>query len=649
MSHDTYRGICIVHARYEGVQDSDILSVKQTKQSSTHDCFSEGSSKGSDISSSVITSKISHNDHIINPEGSNELKEFTRTKTDDIELLKDVDLCNNLDAVSIERNKDNDLINGFTSIIIDTKNMHKYPPKKLLSEHYSRCKNDDIKTESDNNGLSHNFLHDFTNFSPDRYQILRGIGYIRSFNHKQYVVTCNHIMVKYSSYVGYCTDITSKLVKFDMIIYRRIPELDIVIMEILNPLDNPLPDLPTADKLQEYYDASSDNMLVTGEYIPQKPCNEVEFKTINLNHAIHVVFDILTSKHIHQIPLLNLPVYEMDVVKKIAIDQKFDLRTDMKIMNTKRQSISKMIAGKLAGTSGSIVRSNNANIGMCCLFTDTENGVFLKALPIFLIDIVVNNVITLGCDEFMGIRIDTYGCDIEHLHEHMQAHYVIQQSCNYINGKKVFSFNKGDVILEVDGNRFNKNMMVHCDIINMNVPLNTYLMIKSNKHPELPVTIKISKQSHNDSKIRIHNLACISYNDMYYCRITSKTCCRWNDMVFIDLSEELVMFYKRLGINITNGLNLDNAHVSNEKIVILFNYMKKINDVNLTKEYYTSMPYLGQYGYYFFQVKIAGRKKISSVDDITNTLKMAIKQNQKQITFKLCNNIGIEKLLKMNI
>jgi hypothetical protein len=606
---DIYRGICIVHAYYEGIEDMGCGSVEQTIDTPVH--------KNSSIKPRTI-SKSSHIDQGIDHTGSNELKKFTRTKnTGSVHI-----------DVSAGSSDVDSPIKQFRSIVLDDK----------FGQEQAQIRS------------THNFLHDFNNFLPDRYRILRGSGYVRIFNDKQYVITCNHIMVKYASYVGYCTDTTSKIVKFNMVVYQRIPEIDIVIMEIVSPLDNPLPYLPVAEKLQDFYGSESDNKLVSGEFIPQKSHIEAEFKTMDLNHDIHIMFDVMNSNYIHHIPLLNLPIYEMDVIKKIAYELKINLKTDMKITNPRRHHISRMISETLSGTSGSIVRSNDSNIGMCCLYTDTENGLSLKALPIFLIDIIVNNIVGLGYTEFMGVQVDTHPCEIEYLKEHMQAHYVVHQSCNYINGKKAISFNEGDVIIEVDGKQFNQNRMLHCDAIDMDVPLNTYLMINSNVNPKSPISIKISKQSQNDSNIRIHNLSCIPYNDMFYTRITSKICCRWNNLVFMDLSEELIMFYRRLGICIMNGTNLNNIYsTNNEKIVILFNYNKMINDVNLTKEYYTSMPCFDETGHYFFQVNLVGNKKINSVSDLTCILDLAKEQNQKKITFKLSNNFGITKVLKISV
>ena len=271
------------------------------------------------------------------------------------------------------------------------------------------------------------FYHDFNNFFPDKQRIYRGSGFIRTLNNKQYVITCNHIMVKYASYVGYCTNVNSTIICFNMIIYKRIPELDIVIMEISSKLDYPLPDIPfeypkKINKMTEK-ETHNHNILISGEYNP----NNIEkpvFKKIELNTDIIQEFDILKSTYIHDIPIISIPVHEILSIKKILNEYKLDITQYLNITFLKKQNISQKIADVLSGTSGSIIRSNNNNIGMCCLYADSSSGIFLKALPLFLIDIIVKNTIFLNQNIVLGIQVDTYPCDIEYMKEHFYAQYV---------------------------------------------------------------------------------------------------------------------------------------------------------------------------------------------------------------------------------
>ena len=494
------------------------------------------------------------------------------------------------------------------------------------------------------------FYHDFNNFFPDKQRIYRGSGFIRTLNNKQYVITCNHIMVKYASYVGYCTNVNSTIICFNMIIYKRIPELDIVIMEISSKLDYPLPDIPfeypkKINKMTEK-ETHNHNILISGEYNP----NNIEkpvFKKIELNTDIIQEFDILKSTYIHDIPIISIPVHEILSIKKILNEYKLDITQYLNITFLKKQNISQKIADVLSGTSGSIIRSNNNNIGMCCLYADSSSGIFLKALPLFLIDIIVKNTIFLNQNIVLGIQVDTYPCDIEYMKEHFYAQYVVQQSCNYINGKKMFTFNEGDIIIEVDGQLFDNNKLLYCNEMQTSVPLNTYLMIKSNILPGIPITIKIAKQYKNDSKIRIHNLLSIPYNEMFHISVISKLYCRWNNIIFIELSEEFINFYKRIGIDLIWNDKKENIYsLDNEKHIILFNYKKKLENIILNTDYYVSMPYIGKLGYYFYQLKFVGQKKINHMNELIEIINYATINKKKKLSFKLCTYMSKKTLIE---
>lgn len=695
--HDrVYRGICIVHARYEGVLDVDIKSddvsrsdrfsllknhnhsnTKQTSKTNMRivtcgscvDCGSRGYSESNrltrtkqmmDIKSSM-QGKTENSDNIDHLD-KNMINRFRNIDLNSVKCTfpnTDVNKTRVSDYDTISSDNSNDDTDDSTDV------SGKHKDKTITPKIISSTKSPLNHVHRDD--VAHNFLHDFNNFFPDKFRMLRGSGYVKTIDNEQYVITCNHIMVKYASYVGYCIDIKDRIVKFNMMVYHRIPEIDIVVMKIMTPLDNPLPDLPVIENMSSVQNIDAMNQILTGELIPEyvqtkKRQIEIEqslpsvdqlnhnvdtiFKTLDVNHQIHVVFDNLKSTHIHQIPLISVPIYEMEVIKKLESDHRINLKTDTMIMNTKRQDVSKMIAEKLSGTSGSIVRSNGANIGMICLYTDAQSGISLKAIPLFLVNLVVNNLITIGVKEFMGVQIDTQPCDIEYQHEQMQAHYVVRQSCGYINGKKIFAFNEGDIILEVNGKKFDKNRMLKSDVMKMCVPLNTYLMIRSNMYPQLPIPIRIAKQFNDDAKVRIHNLLCTPYNNMYCLNIASTDCCRWNDLVFMNLSEELLIFYKRLGIVIVNGTNLTHYASNNEKVVILFNFKKKIDDLNLTKDYYCSMPYQGRSGHYFYMLSHVGQKKITSVIDLAHILNRTTEQNK--ITFKFNDDAGTTKLLRVS-
>jgi len=579
------KGICVVHARYEGVR-------------STYKTF---------IPKNVIKGESD--------------------KDDTDEMLDQFKLMKVNTSSEIAKSKMNE------SVIINDENDSKE------------------QIEFDNSIL--NEIIDFDNFSPDRFRILRGTGFVRKIGEHYYVITVNDIMVKHATYSGYGLDSQQKIIKFDMIIHCRIPEINIVIMKVITS-DVTLQELTISNEIRPMYTAFLKNYIVTSEYIPPgtkesaKSTNTVEYKTLNINNNIALVFDIIKFKYLQQFPLLNIPVDELEPVKNIVRKLKINLKTDLNIINDRRHLICKMIAESLTGLSGSIIRSGNDNIGIIILYTDTNKGLSLKAIPLHLMDIIVKNSIEQNITNVMnlyGIQVDTQPCEIDIQREQMNAHYVLRQSCSYINGKKFFAFSEGDIIVNVDGKRFNQDKLLWSDIINLFVPLNTYMMLKSLITPIPTISIKISKHCKDDSKIRIFNLMSVPYTNMYYIRTITKIY-EWRGLIFMDLSLELLEFYRRLGVQIENGFSQNDPYaLTNEKIVILFNYEKSFSS-NISNNLLCSMPYKNYTSskHYFYVVNFVGQKKINNLDDLMTSLQ-SIKTSQKQVTFKLTDINDNIKLL----
>ncbi len=484
---------------------------------------------------------------------------------------------------------------------------------------------------------------DLDNFLPDKLRTNRGVGYITTISNKQYVITCNHIMIKYASYKGYCVKKKSKTIKFDMKILHRIPEIDIVIMEIISPLKNPLPEMKLNHDINSVYTKTKNsNEIITGEYIPNDGTNKIQYKKIDVKNDINIIFDILKSTHIHQFPLHDIPIDQIDIFMEYVTEYKKHSHR-----SPKRKNIVKNIFEKFGGLSGSIVRSNDQNISMICMITDTETGLSLRAIPLFMINIVINNVIQKNITELMGMQIDTEPCDVEYQGNDMYVHQVYNQSCSYKNGKKVFIFNSGDIITEINGQKFNKDKKLWSDIMKMHVPLNTYMMLTSNVYPEKSISVQIVKNTKQNVTIR--NLTPESYNHMYRIKIFSPDYFYWKGLLFIEMSESLITFYARLGIIITNESHDNHYKINNDVIILLLNYNNNIPSDGMTLATYKSLPIHGINGNYFYTLNFIGQKRISNFEDLQSVLNNET-INNKKINFKLSDDQGnvvkFEKLLE---
>jgi S1-C subfamily serine protease len=309
-------------------------------------------------------------------------------------------------------------------------------------------------------------LCDFNNPLPDLLRINRGIGFIKTYMGSQYVITVNHVIINFAKkYVAYCKSIADgNIITFNLELYKRIPEIDIVIMKITSKHMNHVPELCIDLTDRVIYDNIEDNVILTGEYDPNtdlEKCEKTLYDTIKLNTSVEIMFGILKSKLILDFPVLDFNVSKMSNIKDIIKSH----RIDFEELKNKKEShlyrdIVKDLTNRLKGISGSIVNVGGKNIGMVSLFASTNNGFRIKAIPLFLIDNVVKNIIGGCADGLVGIQINTHGCDIEYANKNMFAHYVINQSFPYINGKKLFCFNKGDVILNIDNMEFNEKQRI---------------------------------------------------------------------------------------------------------------------------------------------------------------------------------------------
>lgn len=456
--------------------------------------------------------------------------------------------------------------------------------------------------------FDYEFIHDFMNFAPDRHRIVRGVGFIRHRNGVNYVITCNHIMVKYAKYKGYC--LNDKVIVLDLNVFHRIPELDLVILTVTNYQTEAtdevtLVELETNAVVEKIYQS---NKLITAEYKPKSINHDdtnvdIKFSTIPINSDIEMVFDILVSKMIRHMPLLNINVEQLSLPSLVKTDT------------------FKQISLKVSGLSGSIIRSDDKNIGMVCLYVDTNKGHMIKAIPMFLIDMMFENVMC-GITKLTGIQIDTQPCVINLDENRISGHYVTKDSCYYYNGikeKKKFNFVKGDVILEVENNQFNNNL-IWSDTICMHVPLNTFMMLKSIDNPYEPISIKVLRQQ-PDIKIRNYNLMCTYYDNMFNLRIYEHII-KWNNWIFMELTEHFVEFYKTMGID----LNISSSNsINNEKRVILLNYNKIPSKLSCLNDYKQILSKSDD-KYFVDTVHMIGQKRILNLKE----LKLILESGKKQ-------------------
>lgn len=491
---------------------------------------------------------------------------------------------------------------------------------------------------------SDTMMYDFSNQEPQKERIYRGSGFIKIIDYKEYVISCNHIMVENAKeYKAYYKQVDSDiLIELHLSIHSRIPELDIIIMNIVSKSHQcKLQELVIDTQFNPYYTGL--NTILTSEYNPNSDTkNNINiYNNIDINDNINIEFCTLISKYIKGIPLLYFKIDNIDR-KYVKIINQIDIKT-INHKSKKFNIVLDIIKNEIGGLSGSIVSSDNKNIGMVCKFeiNNKKNEFGIKSIPLFLIEKIVTNSVKNGETRLYGLYFDNNKCDIDYDGKNMSVMYVTKRNCPYNNGKKIFYFDEGDLILSVDGLYFNEHHSIFLEQINMYVPLDTYVLLKLNIYTQTTIQYKIAREYKNEYKIRNYNISGKSYVQMLNINIYENKYIRWKDYIFMELSEKLLDFYDNLGIQLFNRTNIKYS-LNGEKIIILINYNKFI-PINIhTIKNYKSYVINSDNNLYFYELFKIGNKKVKNIEELQQILEE--NNTNEQITVTL-NSITKQKKL----
>lgn len=456
-----------------------------------------------------------------------------------------------------------------------------------------------ISNKSKSIDLDLNPIFDFANTEPDRYRINIGAGFLIRYIDSIYVTTCSNTVIGSTRYVAILDfDHTIKTVRIE--VHRRIPEIDTVVMRLAEPLDLDL-DLD----LNTILDPKYQNNII----IPKVIDKSMTLETLNII-KISTVYTSLVSSQIQYIPNLSIEL---------------DIDADLK------------------GISGSIVVSDKP-IGMVIIKKTTIRAVEFD----LMFGIIINS---LNNRLFEGIQLSYIACEAELNGIDINVGVInsISTYPNGINGKKDLFFKEQDVVIKIDDFKF-KNLddreltIDSADLDQKSIPINSYLMRRSVYNPDSNPSITLLK-----NKILTYSVKPIAYSDMFYVRPFHQTEIVWKNNVFLEMSEELIRFYRSIGININiNSLNQQ----SRDKMVILFNYKKPISPDVLDKSRYMSfleyknMPeHLGSKSkseFYFYKLERVSNKSISNIVDLDQTIKSISSYKKTTLILKRPDNKTIK-------
>jgi hypothetical protein len=483
-----------------------------------------------------------------------------------------------------------------------------------------------------------------TNDNVDRERGFKGLGYIRKIDGKYFIITCNHVMKPRSKYVAY-QGTGKNTIMMNLVPHIRLFELDIIVLSVVdykkiepesestqnvnNLVDVDLKELISSENIKRIYNKSgsdksnsngeTQNWLITGEY---KAGDGVMLKHIPINTDIICIDETIFCKGFADIPILSFRLEEND---KLFTALKNDF-----VVSTNEQL--------LKGLSGSIICNGNESISMIMMYMQNinTNEIYIKSIPLRLLDIIVECVIIRNFKSLIGIKLSKCVCDFDG--KEYNARYITRTSCRLINGRSTFQFNEGDLIVQVDGNNFTENSLLQMDMLGCAVTINAYLFIKCMLDQEVDCTV--IRSDANETKMRTYSLSGIEYNDMFRCRTYHLGIFEWNQMIFMEMSQQVIDYYESQGRPLTGWKNkIDEYSLTDERYVILYNYRKKVNLEKITQKQYDTMPCLIDNNYFFYIVEKIGNRKITNIKDLIEMLSgLPSGKTSTMSMVDICNN-----------
>lgn len=525
-------------------------------------------------------------------------------------------------------------------------------------------------------------LLDFSNTEPDKFRINVGTGFLVTIMGERFVITCSHIMIKSAVRYTAFFKIDSNVNIFDLEVYFRIPEIDMIIMKFANIQDRSaiyestsstshlsrIPDLIDSydiKKIREYQNNNykTQNQILTAIYDSDNIKPYIRYDTIDLNN-LDITYSTLVTSLIDSVPNISIPIDGLGIFTDI--EKKYNTKIET-IMDYKKNANSRRVMNKiikrLRGLSGSIIISNSDDskcicIGMIVTFSlancdNVKTQGTIKSIPMDVILTVADNCIRKRINKLMGVHIDFNGCIAEEGDKEFYAAIVRKPSSRYINGKKDFWFSPEDMILGIDQmdlDRSGSELVLNTENYGNKVPINSYMFYKSNTELGSELSITISKIYDQVQKKINFNIKPIPYNDMYVIRMYHQKEILWRGYLFLELSEELLRFYKHNGINLLMGNDINEESMNGEKIVILFNYNNTLpsdlDDRYMNLNEYTKMPCKTITGntYFFYQLERISNRVINHIEELDRTTKDIEESGQKKITIVLKNRSTKEQI-----
>jgi hypothetical protein len=426
-----------------------------------------------------------------------------------------------------------------------------------------------------------------------------GGGVFIKINDDIYVITCYHIIGKYSINID-CFFNKERLIKIPLENFKSLQEYDISVLKM--------------DKI--YYDM-------------------VEYYTES---------DILNINNLENIYLKNIFMKDDCIcTNKILID---DIIIENDFLNSvliPKIPLYKyncdLLESQLEGISGNLLMIEDKIIGL----TTSCNGK-IEALPMIIIFNLVKQLInTNKCLEYF--KFDTNIVEIKLGTIEKTSHYV---NDDYNLGYKIykkknkFKFRKQDVILNINNININDNGKIYDEYFNYEFEIDTYMMIINYLYDYVKIELLSSIKAYE--KISV-NITGININNIYNINIfDNNKYLYYYGLIFTELSEEFIKKCIIHGIPINR--NICDFKIGLElvttKNIILIDVHNEINKIN------PELPYIKNIlGYQHLILEKIGNNKIFNIDDFN--IKLKICKSTHKIIFKYINDKHESQKYKLSL
>jgi hypothetical protein len=357
---------------------------------------------------------------------------------------------------------------------------------------------------------NNNVEYDLNNYNCNVHEYKSGNVYFVNFNNQIYVITCFHIIG--INNVKICCVYNSIVSKLE--VFKTIEEFDIAILKFVDDTLKPDTTIYNLDDLNFKINTICKNYII----------NTYETDEDNQSGATF-----------SQIETMFQQISNENIISENLIGYKFP----MGIFTIPHEH-------KLNGLSGSIISADNMPAFM--IMSANKVTKIINAFPLVIIKDIIKSFLQTSISDIPLICINTSNAELEHTpndDENILEYNYGQYVTNTFNLKyrgelgKYFTFEIGDVIVDIDGYKFHNLHEIYDTIYGCNLKIRIFASLQLIKNKS--INIKFIRNSKLISQT-INGISlgdCITFNIKKTRKIVYN-----NGLIFTELSEDLLEYFK---------------------------------------------------------------------------------------------------------